>query len=55
MSTSAKIAKEMQRLFPDDCKIVEIKLLHTRAVRKYVMGIEKAHKKAACSKLSFGG
>ena len=55
MSISSEIAKEMQVLFPDDCKIVKIKLLHTRAVRKYVMGIEKAHRKAAHSKLSFGG
>ena len=55
MSTSSEIAKEMQRLFPNDCKIVEIKMLHTKAVRKYVMGIEKAHRKATHSKLSFGG
>jgi len=48
-----KMAEEMLKLFPDKCKIVRIKLLHTEAVRKYVMRIEEGHNKAAYSKLKF--
>ena len=54
MSISGEIARELVRLFPSECKVIEIEMLHTKAVRKYVMGIEKAHKRAAKSKLQFG-
>jgi hypothetical protein len=54
MKTSQDIAKEVLKRFPNECKVVTIKLLHTRVVNNFVRGIENAHKKAAHSKLRFG-
>ncbi|KKN71851.1 hypothetical protein LCGC14_0417050 [marine sediment metagenome] len=53
MGASQDIAKALLKLYPDKCKIVEIKLLHTKVTRKFIMGIEEAHHRAAKSKLRF--
>lgn len=52
-TASNKIAEALLKLYPSECKIVKINMLHERAVRAYIMGIEKAHKMAAKSKLRF--
>lgn len=48
-----ELAKAMKQLFPHSYKIVKIDILYEKEVRDYVMGIEKAHKRAAHSKLKF--
>ena len=48
-----KIADELLKRFPDRCKFLNIKLLHTRVVWNYIMRIEKAHKEAGKSKIRF--
>lgn len=53
MSKSYEIAKEMEKLFPGQCKIVKIKMKHVKEVRAYIRKIEEAHKKAANSNLVF--
>lgn len=50
---SPAIAKELQSRFGSSTKVVKIRIRHEAAVRKYIMGIEAAHKKAAKSKLAF--
>ena len=52
-SLSEQIAQEFQRLFPGETKIIKVKMLHEADVRKFIMGIEKAHKRASKSKLIF--
>ena len=47
------IAKEMKRVYGDKCKVIKIEMLYEKEVRKYVMGIEEAHKKAKNSTLHF--
>ena len=54
MSISSEIAKEMLKLFPDKCRVIKVKMLYEKEVRKYLMETEKAHKRAAKSKLHFG-
>lgn len=51
--TSPAIAEEMQRIYGSSTKVINIKIRHEEEVKKYVMGIEDAHKKAATSKLAF--
>jgi len=51
--TSPAIAKEMARIYGDSTKVVKIEMRHEQEVKNYVMKIEKAHKKAAGSKLNF--
>ena len=53
MNISSDMARELQKLFLHRCEIVSIELLYEREVRKYVMKIEEAHKKASKSKLVF--
>ena len=53
MSISVDIAKEMQKLFPNECRITRVKLLHEDEVTKYLMKIEEGHKRATKSKLHF--
>ncbi len=55
-----KLIEGMMRLFPNDCKVITIKETKRSKqiatdVRKYVLGIEKAHKRAAHSTLTFKG
>ena len=50
---SPAIAKEMLRVYGDKCKVIKVEMLYEEEVRKYVMGIEDAHKKAAHSTLHF--
>jgi hypothetical protein len=51
--SSPIIAQEMERIYGSDTKRVKIKMRHEDEVKKYVMKIEDAHKKAAKSKLAF--
>jgi len=51
--SSPAIAKEMKRIYGTSTKVVKIDMHHEEEVRKYVMKIEEAHKKAAESKLTF--
>ena len=53
MGTSQDLVKEMQRLYPNDCKIIKVKMLYEKEVRKYLMQTEKAYRKASKSKLRF--
>ena len=50
---SPAIALEMKRIYGDKCKTFKIEMLYEDEVRKYVMNIEEAHKKAAHSTLHF--
>ena len=50
----SELADAMKKLFPD-APIIKIKMLHSKAVRKYVMQIEEGHNRAAKSKLKFRG
>ena len=47
------IAEEMKRIYGDKCKVIKIEMLYEEEVRKYVMGIEKANKRAKNSTLHF--
>jgi mannose/fructose-specific phosphotransferase system component IIA len=51
--SSPAIAKEMERIYGKNTKVVKIEMFHEEDVKKYVMKIEEAHKKAAESKLLF--
>lgn len=51
--SSPTIARELQRKYGETTRIVKIQMRHERTVRKYIMGIEEAHKKAAKSKITF--
>lgn len=51
--SSPAIAKELQRKYGGSTRIVKIQMRHEGTVRRYIVGIEEAHKKAAKSKLSF--
>ena len=51
--SSPAIAEEMKRVYGDNAKVVKIDMRHEEEVRKYVMNIEEARKKAATSKLHF--
>jgi hypothetical protein len=51
--SSPGIARELQRKYGEKTEVVKIQMLHEGAVRKYIMGIEDAHKKAAKSKIVF--
>ena len=53
MFSSPAIAKEMKRIYGSRTEVVRIDMRHEEEVRKYVMKIEEAHKKAAESKLTF--
>ncbi len=53
-TASQKIAKGLAELFPNEVKIIPVKMLYEKEVRKYLMETEKAHKNAANSKLTFG-
>ena len=50
-SASQQIAEELKKTGKGE--VVQIEMLHERAVRKYIMGIEKAHERAKNSKLFF--
>ena len=49
------IAEEMKRVYGDKCKVIKIEMLYEEEVQKYVMGIEKANRKAKNSTLVFKG
>ena len=53
---SAKIAKELEVLFPDWCQVIAVSVdpKIARAVGKYIAGAERAHVEAANSTLHFG-
>lgn len=51
--SSPAIAKEMKRIYGNKTKVVKIDMCHEEEVKKYVMKIEEAHKKAAESELTF--
>ncbi len=51
--SSPAIAKEMRKIYGSSTRVVQIDMRHEEEVRKYVMKIEEAHKKAAKSKLTF--
>ena len=51
--SSPAIAKEMKKIYGSSAKVIKIDMCHEDEVRKYVTKIEKAHKKAAESKLTF--
>ena len=51
--SSPAIAKEMKRAYGKSARVVKIEMRHEDEVKKYVMSIEEAHKKAAESELSF--
>jgi hypothetical protein len=51
--SSPAIAKAMERVYGNSTKVVKIEMQHAEEVKKYVMEIEEAHKKAANSKLAF--
>lgn len=46
---SSLIGEEMKKIFGEDAKTVKIKMLYEKEVRKYVLEIENAHKKASQS------
>ena len=52
MSLSAELARGMEEVLGPG-KVIKVKMLYEKEVRKYIMKIEKAHKKAAKSKLRF--
>ncbi|GMT40102.1 MAG: hypothetical protein IEMM0001_0837 [bacterium] len=51
--TSPKIAEEMKKKFGDQAETVTVTMKYRRQVGAFVKKIEKAHKKAGKSKLSF--
>lgn len=51
--SSPKIAKAMEQVYGKNTKVMKIEMQHEDEIKKYVMEIEEAHKKAACSKLAF--
>ena len=51
--SSPAIARAMKKIYGSSTKVVKIDMRHEEEVRKYVMKIEEAHKKAAESKLTF--
>ena len=51
--SSPEIARELQRKYGEKTEAVKIEMHHEGAVRKYIIGIEDAHRKAAKSKLVF--
>ena len=58
VSKREELVKGMRQLFPNSSKIITIKETKrdreiARDVRKYVMDIEEAHKRASHSKLRF--
>jgi len=53
MTISQEMARKIRKLYPNDCKIVKIKMLYGREVGKYIREIEEAHNKTAKSKLHF--
>lgn len=48
-----EIAKEIKKRYGTNAVVVRFDMRHEEEVRKYVMKIEDAHKKAASSTLSF--
>ncbi len=53
MYSSPSIAKEVQRVYGDKAKVVDVPMRHEQTVRRFVTKIEQAHKDAAKSKLVF--
>lgn len=51
--SSPEIAKEMKRMYGSETKVVKIKMRNKSQIKKYVLKIEEAHKKAAESTLKF--
>ncbi len=51
--SSPEIAKELERKYGEKTEVVKVRMHHEKIVRKYIIGIEKAHKRAAKSKLVF--
>ena len=51
--SSPQIAKEMKSIFGSRAKVEKISMRNKGEIKKYVMKIEEAHKKAAESKLKF--
>ena len=51
--SSPAIAKEMKQIYGSRAEVVEIEIRHKKEIKKYVMEIEEAHKKAANSTLNF--
>ncbi len=51
--SSPAIAKEMKRIYGNRTKVVRIDMRHEEEVKKYVMKIEEAYRKAAESELTF--
>ena len=51
--SSPEIAKEVKKRYGASAVVVRFDMSHEEEVRKYVMKIEDAHKKAASSTLSF--
>lgn len=51
--SSPPIAEEIKRVYGDSAKVIKINMRHEEEVRKYVMNIEEARKKAATSRLHF--
>lgn len=51
--SSPAIAKEMKRVYGSRAEEVKIEMRHEKEVKKYVMKIEEAHRRAADSELTF--
>jgi hypothetical protein len=51
--SSHDIANELIKKYGNDTRKIKITLYHGRAVNGFLQGVEKAHKKAAKSKLVF--
>jgi hypothetical protein len=51
--SSPEIAKEIRKRYGSSAKVVHFDMRHEEEVRKYVLKIEEAHKKAASSNLRF--
>jgi hypothetical protein len=50
-SISEMIAKELQKIYGDKCKVIHIPMFYEEEVNKFIQEIEDAHRKAEYSKL----
>lgn len=51
--TSQKIAEEIKKKFAQQAEIISINIKYKRNIGRFIRKIERAHKKAAKSTLSF--
>jgi hypothetical protein len=50
---SKRICKELEKLFPGQCKTVKVKMKYVKEVDDFIKKVEDAHKRTAKSKQKF--